>query len=210
MKLRSEIKMQAKVALRANYGVCLGILVVSMLIMSVSTYLGPVCILIAGPLSLGMLCHFTMVFYGGTPEFSTMFQQGFGVNYARKLGGYLWMQLWIFLWSMLFVIPGIIKSFSYAVTPYILANYPDVPAKEALNLSKRITNGHKADLFVFYLSFLGWHLLSALTFGLLEIFYVGPYMSIATSGYLGEMVENAVRDGVVSAVEFSADHYTQR
>ena len=203
MRLREEIKIQAKAAFKENYGVCLGVFVVAMLISFFSAYTGPLAFLIAIPLSLGLICHFTMVFYGGSPDFSTMFQQGFGVNYGRKLGGYLWMQLWIFLWSLLFVIPGVIKAYAYQAAPYILANYPDVEAMEALNLSKRITHGHKAELFVFDLSFIGWHLLSAFTFGLLEIFYVGPYYATAQAGYLGELIETAVRDGVIKPSELN-------
>ena len=116
------------------------------------------------------------------------------------------MQLWIFLWSLLFVIPGIVKAYAYSVAPYILANYPDVEAMEALNLSKRITNGHKAELFIFDLSVIGWHLLSLFTFGLLEIFYVGPYYATAQAGYLGELIETAVRDGVIRPSELNVEY----
>ncbi|MBQ1504250.1 MAG: DUF975 family protein [Oscillospiraceae bacterium] len=203
MRLRAEIKAQAKAAFQANYGVSLAVIVVFMAIGAMTAYIGPLSFLVLIPLELGVICHFTSVFYGGRPEFATMFQQGFGFNYGRKLGGILWMGLWVFLWSLLFVIPGIIKAYEYALTPYILANYPDVEAMEALNLSKRMTKGHKADLFVFDLSFIGWHLLSALTFGLLEIFYVAPYQSTATCGYLGELIETSVRNGVVAPHELN-------
>ncbi len=203
MRLREEIKMQAKAAFRLNYGVNFAVLLVAGVIIGFSAYIGPAGLLVIIPISLGVICHFTSVFYGGSPEFATMFQQGFGFNYGRKLGGVLWMELWLFLWSLLFVIPGIIKYYEYEVAPYILANYPDVEAMEALNLSKRITKGHKGELFVFDLSFLGWHLLSALTFGLLEIFYVGPYQSTAAAGYLGELIENAVREGVITPHELN-------
>ena len=205
MRLRSEIKEQAKAAFKANYGVCLGVLIVASIIIAVCGFTGILALFIAIPIELGLICHFTMVFYGGSPEFSTMFQQGFGVNYGRKIGGYLWMVLWVFLWTMLFWIPGLIKAYAYSECPYILANYTDVEAKEALNLSKRITAGHKWELFVFDLSFIGWHLLSILTFGLLEIFYVAPYYATAHAGYLGELIENAVREGVISASELNKE-----
>lgn len=206
MRLRAEIKQQAKIALKANYGVCLGVSIIVTLIIYASTCLGPAAALVIYPLTLGMLCHFTMVFYGGNPEFSTMFQQGFGVNYGRKLGGYLWMELWIFIWSLLFVIPGIIKSYAYSLTPYILANYPDVPAMEALNISKRITAGNKGKIFIFDLSFIGWALLSALTCGLLAIFYVSPYCQIARAGFFGELIESAARDGVITPHELNPEY----
>ena len=203
MRLRQEIKEQAKTAFKMNYGVSIAVILVAGVIMGFSSYLGPISLLVIIPLELGVTCHFTSVFYGGSPEFSTMFQQGFGFNYGRKLGGILWMSLWVFLWSLLFIIPGIIKSFEYALCPYILANYPDVEAMEALNLSKRIMRGHKGELFVFELSFLGWHLLSLLTFGLLELFYIAPYQSTATCGFLGELIENAVRERVIEPHELN-------
>ena len=205
MRLRAEIKEQAKIAFKNNYGVCLGVIIVGSIIITLSASLNLLSLFIIIPMILGLICHFTMVFYGGYPQFSTMFEQGFGVNYGRKIGGFLWMLLWIFLWSLLFVIPAIVKSYAYMEAPYILANYPDVEAKEALNLSKRITKGHKFDLFVFDLSFIGWHLLSVLTFGLLEIFYVAPYYETAKAGYLGELIENAVREGVISARELNSE-----
>ncbi|MDD3920912.1 MAG: DUF975 family protein [Eubacteriales bacterium] len=89
------------------------------------------------------------------------------------------------------------------MTPYILADCPNVKAQDALKLSIRMMNGHKADLFVFTLSFLGWMLLSGLTGGILYIFYVGPYMNNAMAGYYAELKENAIMNGVVSVDELA-------
>ena len=108
------------------------------------------------------------------------------------------MALFVFLWSLLFFIPGIIKSFSYAMTQYILADCPNVKARDALKLSMRIMNGHKADLFVFHLSFLGWAILGALTFGILNLFYVSPYMNSSLATFYLEVREDALRRGVIT------------
>ena len=83
--------------------------------------------------------------------------------------------LYTFLWGLLFVIPGIIKGYSYRMVPYILTEHPDMEPEEAIRLSQQMMNGNKWAAFVLDLSFIGWELLSAATFGLLGIFYVNPY-----------------------------------
>ena len=82
----------------------------------------------------------------------------------------------IFLWSLLLIIPGIIKSYEYYMIPYILADNPNMDQDEVFALSKKMMDGHKMDVFVFELSFFGWSLLAAFTFGILNIFYVNPYI----------------------------------
>ncbi len=80
-----------------------------------------------------------------------------------------------FLWSLLFVIPGIVKSYSYLFSTYILAENKNKPALECINESKAMTNGHKMELFVLHLSFIGWILLIVATLGIAAI-WVSPYM----------------------------------
>ena len=123
------------------------------------------------------------------------------VNFLRKLGGMLWMDLWLILWTMLFVIPGIIKYYSYYLTPYILADCPNVTATEALNISKRMTKGHKGKLFVLDLSFIGWYILSAMTVGILYILYVGPYQSTTDAGFYIELRDKAIASGAIDPAE---------
>lgn len=81
------------------------------------------------------------------------------------------------LWSMLFVIPGIIKSYEYRMIPYLLAENPRLEYSEAFRISKELMDGQKWDAFVLDLSFLGWALLSACTCGILSVFYVSPYIA---------------------------------
>ena len=82
--------------------------------------------------------------------------------------------LFTFLWSLLFIVPGIVKLYSYSMAPYILAENPGKPALECINESKKMTNGHKMELFVLSLSFIGWFLLVAITFGIAAIWVI-PY-----------------------------------
>lgn len=84
--------------------------------------------------------------------------------------------LFIFLWSLLLVVPGIIKSLEYMMVDYILADNPNISPMEALRESKQMMCGHKWNAFVLGLSFLGWEILNLFTVGLLDVFYVRPYM----------------------------------
>ncbi len=86
------------------------------------------------------------------------------------------MILKIYLWTLLFIIPGIIKAYEYRLIPYILAVRPDIDRKEAFRLSKVLMYGYKWKAFVLDLSFLGWLILSVYTMGILTIVYVSPYM----------------------------------
>ena len=108
------------------------------------------------------------------------------------------MYLFIILWSFLFFIPGIIKAISYSLTPYLLAEYPNIQATDAIKVSMRMTNGFKSEIFVMGLSFLGWLILSGLTCGILHLFYTGPYISTSFAGLYKELKENALKTGAVT------------
>ena len=95
--------------------------------------------------------------------------------------------LFLALWTMLFIIPGIVKAYAYRMVPYILKEHPELSGTQAITLSRRMMKGHKGDAFVLDLSFIGWVLLSALTFGILHLFYVGPYIQ-ATDAELYKVV----------------------
>jgi uncharacterized membrane protein len=111
------------------------------------------------------------------------------------------MGLFVFLWSLLLVIPGVIKAFSYCMTPYILADCPKVKARDALKISMDMMEGHKWEAFVLLLSFIGWIILSLLTFGLVAVFYTTPYMRSTMAVYYQQVREDALRRGVVTPEE---------
>ena len=89
------------------------------------------------------------------------------------------ISLYTALWSMLFVIPGIVKGYSYSLAMYIKSENPQISASQAIELSKKMTNGRKMDLFVLDLSYIGWFMLSGITFNILGILYVLPYYQAA-------------------------------
>jgi len=103
-------------------------------------------------------------------------------NYWHKVWGMFLMYLFIVLWSFLFIIPGIIKVFSYSMTPYILEENPELSANEAIDRSRAMMKGHKFDLFWLFLSFIGWFFLSLLTLGIGGL-WLGPYMQTATAAF---------------------------
>ena len=156
-------------------------------------------LLLCGPLTIGLNAFFVRNLMGMRDDLNvgTPFVEAFK-GFGRKLGGFLWMLLFVYLWSLLLVIPGIIKTYSYAMSPYILSDCPNVRATDALKLSKRIMAGHKWELFVFTLSFIGWELLDILTLGLLDVFFVSPYRNSAMACYYLEVRETALRNGVIT------------
>ncbi len=157
-------------------------------------------ILIGAPLRVGY-AHFSRCIYNNwITSVGDMFHRTFG-DYARNLGGMLWMDLFIWLWSLLLLIPGIVKSYAYFAAPYILAEFPAVRATDAIKISMRMTYGFKADIFVLDLSFIGWHLLSGLTLGLLGILYVNPYYYTSKAGMYEELKQNALNTGAVNYYE---------
>ncbi len=107
------------------------------------------------------------------------------------------MDLYVALWSLLFVIPGIIKAYEYMMVPYILAENPGMERSEAFLISKRMMDGQKWNAFVLDLSFFGWYLLSGITFGILGIFYVNPYVYATTAELYTWNRENAYQKGFI-------------
>ncbi|MDE6389092.1 MAG: DUF975 family protein [Lachnospiraceae bacterium] len=102
----------------------------------------------------------------------------FSNSYMNVVKTIFLRQLYIFLWSLLFIIPGIIKAYEYHMVSYILAENPGIDSKEAFAMSKQMMDGNKWNTFVLALSFYGWMILSAFTCGILGIFYVNPYMQM--------------------------------
>lgn len=114
------------------------------------------------------------------------------------------MNLFVFLWSLLFVIPGIYKSYEYRMVPYLLAENPEMDYKRALELSRAMMDGEKMNAFILDLSFLGWILLSIPTCMILAIVYVNPYIYHTNAGLYIALREKAVNAGLVNPAELYA------
>ena len=122
-----------------------------------------------------------------------------------RYGATVWVMflrnLYIFGWSLLLLIPGIVKSYSYMLVPYIMAENPTLDHKRVFQLSREMMDGHKMEAFVLGWSFFGWELLSVFTYGILNIFYVNPYMQATYVEFYSAVKAEARMKGIVQAEE---------
>ncbi|MES9730668.1 DUF975 family protein [Bacillus sp. AP50] len=109
-----------------------------------------------------------------------------GKRFLKSFLLYLLVNLYLFLWTLLFIIPGIIKSFSYAMTYFILNDHPEYTANQAITESRHMMNGHKMDYFLLCLSFLGWFILSILTVGI-GFLWLAPYFYATSAAFYEEI-----------------------
>ena len=138
--------------------------------------------LLVAPIEVGYANAFRYHITRDDTDFiSNTFKIGFS-QWIRTAVGILLATVYIVLWCCLFVIPGIIMSFAYAMVPYILIDRPDLSISQAVRESRLMMRGHKWDLFILSLSFLGWILLSIITFGLGFLFLL-PYMQGAIASF---------------------------
>ena len=201
MRTRAEMKALAKQALSSRYWLCVGMGVLYALLLAATSPTGIAVIVLSGPLLAGYAAFCVRLQSGAEVTAGTMFTEGLSQNFGRKVGAYWWRELLTFLWSLLFVIPGIVKSYAYALQPYLLADCPNVRYDDSLRLSERMMRGHKWELFVLQLSFIGWGLLSAVTCGLVWALYAGPYYNQTVAQFYLEVRHDAVARGAVSQQE---------
>lgn len=180
---RMELKSSAKTQIKGKIGI---LFVISLIIAAISAiatlvlglipFVGPLAsaIIVTPAFSLSVYRVYLGVVAGGTPKASDAFC-GFDDFWSAFKVAFL-VGLFTFLWSLLFVIPGIVKCYAYSMSMYILAENKGKSALECIHESQQMTYGHKADLFVLDLSFIGWLLLAPFTLYLLFIWLV-PYMS---------------------------------
>lgn len=179
---RAELKANAKVQIKGKIGI---LFLITLIIGGISAVAGFVLGLIPGgslaasiiitpAFALSTVRVYLNIVNGGTPEAGDSFS-GFDDFWSAFKVNFL-VGLYTFLWSLLFVIPGIVKSFSYSMSMYILAENKGKSARECIEESKKMTDGHKLDLFVLGLSFFGWAALCVITLGIACI-WVLPYMN---------------------------------
>lgn len=142
--------------------------------------------LLGGVLQLGY-ARFLLRQHDGKPtEFNDLFSQfdRFGTGFAQ----HFLRSLYTLLWSLLLIVPGIIAALSYAMTPFILEEHPELTANEAIRRSKELMRGHKTDLFILELTFIGWSLLCILTLNLGHI-ALNPYKNAAYAVFYREITK---------------------
>jgi uncharacterized membrane protein len=142
--------------------------------------------LVMVPLGIGYYQAFKVLFTDGDNKLTAnCFRLSFG-NYFKNIAAYLLMCLFIFLWTLLLIIPGIIKALAYSMTPFILKDFPELSVNQAINLSQKMMKGHKFDYFWLGLSFIGWILLGLLTLGIGYIWLI-PYMYTSYAAFYEEV-----------------------
>lgn len=118
------------------------------------------------------------------PEIVTLF--GYFTHWKTTAVAKLLQGLYVFLWTLLFIIPGIVAGYSYAMTSYILAEHPELTPSEAIEQSKAMMTGNRWRLFCLQFSFIGWDLLCSLTLGIGEL-WLRPYKQAATAAFYREV-----------------------
>ncbi len=138
----------------------------------------------------------------GTSKFTNIFGGFAHGHYKASIRNMFLMDLYVFLWSLLFVIPGIIKSYSYWMVPYITAANPNLSASRAFEISKKTMSGNKWRTFVLQLSFIGWDLLACLTFGI-GFYFLAPYKETTYAELYGALKQKAITEGIATEEELA-------
>ena len=215
MKTNSEIRQEALALLKGNWGKAVGVTLVFMLLvyacslvattieMLVGTPIGddegvliPIFSMLASilfvfPLSFSLIMLF-LGFQRGADDLKVkgLFKAFNKPYYGKSMGLYLLTAIFTALWTMLLIVPGIIKSLSYALAPYILADNPEISANEAINRSMEMMKGHKMDLFLMWLGYIGFASLSILALGI-PLLWLYPYYQTVLAKFYEEVKVSA-------------------
>lgn len=182
---RVTLKTMAKQQIKGNVGTMFLIYIIMALIAGLANgvpVVGSIAsVLVLTPaFSLAIVAMYLNMTNGQAPQIADLFSR-FNEFWGAFKVSFL-VALFTSLWSLLFVIPGFVKMYAYSQAMYILAENPDIGALEAINRSKAMMDGKKMDLFVLDLSFIGWHILGGITFGIAYI-WILPYISAAKANF---------------------------
>ncbi len=193
---RAELKRLAKQQIKGNIGI---LFVITLLVGLIGGLVGMIpvggliaSIVVTPAFALAQINIYLRLTKGQKPAVGDLFSE-FSNFWAAFKVTFL-MGLFTFLWTLLFYIPGIIKTLSYSQSMYILAENPEMGALEAISRSKEMMKGHKWELFVLNLSFFGWGLLGVLTLGIAFIWIV-PYMNATLANFHNSINSEAVVEG---------------
>ena len=184
----AELTANARESLKGRWEIAIGTFFLYFIIVSVIgavPFLGSMAMaIVAGPFALG-LSIFTLNLSRGTdPEVEQIFQgfSRFGVSFSA----YWLVSIYVLLWSLLLIVPGIIKAFAYALTLLIIADDESVTASQAISRSQELMRGNKLKLFQLGCRFIGWGLLSLLTFGV-GFLWLAPYAAVSVAKFYDDV-----------------------
>ena len=195
---RWEIKAAAKNRSVQNLWLMVGVYLLYSIITTVATVYVKIGFIFTGIFAFGWATLLLRVMRRDNAGVMDLFS-AFSENFVRSFLAGILQTLYLLGWTLLFFIPGIVKSYSYSMTYFIMNDDKNVGANEAITKSREMMNGHKMELFVLDLSFIGWLLLSVCTFGIL-LFWVVPYMNLAHAEFYRRLKGE---DSVVVEVENS-------
>lgn len=138
------------------------------------------------------VAHYDLLVSGDARVIGNTFRHTFS-GYLRNVWAMFLMYLFVFLWALLLIIPGIIKSLAYAMTPFIIKDYPELSANQAINLSMKMMKGRKFDLFWLTLSFIGWMILCILTLGI-GLFWFMPYWQTTLAAFYQDVKHDYINN----------------
>ena len=191
MNNSSTIRGFARESLSGNWlNAVLAYLIIIGIISVVST-LQVVTWIILGSLTYGLYLYYIVLIREKAGDFNLLFkafsfsEKNLGL-FGKTLGLYLLMSLYIFLWTLLLIVPGIIAAYSYRIAFYLMIDNPEIGVSEALKQSKEMMYGYKSKLFCLDLSFIGWGLLCILSFGI-GILWLSPYMLTSQTIFYEEL-----------------------
>ena len=206
MQLNSELRAQARERLEGKWGTFVlmtFLMLVIQTILQIPGYIGSllevlspenvlaslsfsnisnILSLLALPLSWGLTVSLLRNHREESVDLENLFDGFRGGRYTRVFCAIFLVNLFTFFWALLLIIPGIMKAFSYALTPYIIMDEPELTARQAITRSCEIMEGRRWKLFCLYLSFIGWGILSLLTFGIGFLWLV-PYMNASVAAF---------------------------
>jgi uncharacterized membrane protein len=191
MKRSSELRAQAWGALSGKWGMAVVAALVYFVISGVLScipFISCIAVLLVSlPLAYGFTIMLLNVVRGRDVELNTL-GEGFK-DYGRILGTMLLSSVYQFLWMLLLIIPGIIKGYSYALTPYLLKDHPELKFNAAIEESMRLMSGNKMRLFILDLTYIGWFLLCIVTFGIATL-WVNPYWCTARAAFYEDLMSD--------------------
>ena len=191
MKTSSELRAQAWGVLSGKWGMAVVATLVYGVISGVLSFIPFVSwiatLLVSLPLAYGFTVMLLNVVRGSDVKLDTM-GEGFK-DYGRILGTMLLSSVYQFLWMLLLIVPGIIKGYSYALTPYLLKDHPELKFNAAIEESMRLMSGNKMRLFLLDLSFIGWFLLGLITFGI-AFLWITPYWNTARAAFYEDLMSD--------------------
>lgn len=167
----SQHKKAAKDALQGKWGIAIGVFFIFFILSSIEAAIPEdyywlyllIFIFFTAPLSVGYSWFYLEVKREPNPNIGTLFS-GFNNNYVRNLLSSLLVTIFTILWSLLLIIPGVIKGLAYSMTFYVLRDNPQMSSLEAITESRRLMNGKKKNLFFLCLSFIWWYLIPIILF----------------------------------------------